>query len=305
MMSGNRSNVRKHILLTIDVEDWFQVENFKSYIPFSSWPSCESRVEHNTHRLLDLLDATEGLPGSAGPIRATFFVLGWLANRIPHLVREISRRGHEVASHGYNHDLCTHLPFDALRKDLADSKQELENIVGKAVNGYRAPSFSVNGDVLTILAECGYSYDSSYNSFRGNSRYGRLDLVRNGNGIASKLSPGLYELPISNLRLGNRVIPTGGGGYFRLIPAPLFNRAARYILNMEKAFLFYMHPWEIDPEQPKVKQAPAVSRFRHYVNLNKTLPRLKNLVWELSGCRFVSCHDYLMQVCSIGSNSAA
>lgn len=292
----------KYILLTIDVEDWFQVENFKAYIPFSSWPDCELRVEANTHRLLDALDVlarpeigpSNGTLSQPAP-KATFFVLGWLAQRMPRLVREIHSRGHEIASHGLNHDLCTHRATAELRRDLSDSKHILEDIIGHSVHGYRAPNFSVNEDVLLILEECGYEYDSSYNSFSGNNRYGKLDLVRNGTGIASKVSSSLYELPISNIRIGKTVIPVGGGGYFRLIPAPLFIKAARFIVEKEKAFLFYLHPWEIDPGQPRVLEAPAAFRFRHYVNLHKTFPRFARLLKNLSGFRFISCHDYIAQ----------
>lgn len=295
---------QKSILLTFDVEDWFQVENFKAYIPFSSWPERESRVERNTRLLLDVLDGMSrsriDLASGAQPKptpKATFFVLGWLAKRMPRLVREIHSRGHEIASHGMNHDLCTHRTAAELRRDFSDSKRILEDIIGDSVYGYRAPNFSVNENVLEALQECGYEYDSSYNSFSGNSRYGKLDLVRCGTRIASKVTSSLFELPISNIRLGKKVIPVGGGGYFRLIPALLFMKAARYIVEKEDAFLFYLHPWEVDPGQPRVTHAPAGFRFRHYVNLHKTLPRLSRLLKEFAGCRFVSCHDYIAQAC--------
>ena len=299
------------LLLTIDVEDWFQVENFKQWIPFSSWSSHELRVEKNTHRLLDLFDSIEfcnskkadsstnskkidhmteaqrqrrldvsqfhqetgkkeeSLPreirrpfnrGSQSCIsclkkretpKATFFILGWIAQRLPHLVREIHARGHEVASHGYNHNLCTQCSTEELRKDLKDSKKLLEDIIGDPVYGYRSPSFSIDDETLKTIKDCGYLYDSSFNSFGMHGRYGEMDLPKNGkNGIATNISNTFYELPISNLRLGKHVLPWGGGGYFRLIPLPLFKLGVQWILEKEKAYLLYLHSWELDPDQP-------------------------------------------------------
>jgi len=178
-----------HILLTIDVEDWFQVENFKEYIPFDSWSSCELRVEKNTHRLLDLLDSVNfKFQVSSFKISATFFILGWIAEKLPNLVKEIHARGHEVASHGYYHNLCNDSSSDDLRKDLIDSKRLLEDIIGDRVYGYRAPSFSINAEVLKIIEDCGYLYDSSYNSFSMHGRYGQISLSQNGQkGIANKI----------------------------------------------------------------------------------------------------------------------
>jgi len=322
----------RYILLTIDVEDWFQVENFKEWIPFSSWSSYELRVEKNTHRILDILDSvvlqpsTMGheLGGSRNP-KATFFVLGWIAKRLPHLVREIHARGHEVASHGYYHTLCDQETPEDLRGDLTDTKELLENIVGAAVFGYRAPSFSISHEILRIVADCGYVYDSSYNSFAMHGRYGHIDLSQNGKrGIALQVdttqnppssiqypvSDFLYELPISNLIIrnpfshmlsansseqnrGGFLLPWGGGGYFRLMPFPLFQRGVRSILEKENAYLFYMHPWEIDPEQPKVDEAPIFVKFRHYTNLAKTESKLSSFFDGFKHCSFTTCYDYI------------
>ena len=290
----------KSILLTFDVEGWFQAENFKNHIPFSSWPDRELRVERNTRTLLDVLD---GMPrnGSNGTLsktapKATFFVLGWLAKRLPHLVREIAARGHEIASHGFNHNLCCDCTPAQLREDLSDSKKILEDITGVEVQGYRAPSFSIGPDVLDIIEGCGYTYDSSFNSFAGNSRYGQLHLVQNGRGIAGRVLPSLYELPISNLRVGKYTIPMGGGGYFRVAPNALFKRAVRSIMRKQGAYLFYMHPWEIDPEQPRVKELPLSYKFRHYINLAGTAPKLVDFISAFSDCRFLTCRDYLDRV---------
>jgi FemAB-related protein (PEP-CTERM system-associated) len=291
----------KSILLTFDVEDWFQVENLKTSIPFTFWPDCELRVENNTRRLLDLLDCVLSGNGnlsasSCEPPRATFFILGWIAKRVPQLVREIAARGHEVASHGSYHKLCYEYSAKELKDDLSDSKKILEDITGLQVYGYRAPSFSIGPEVLKIIAECGYTYDSSYNSFAGNSRYGHLDVVRTGKSIACRVLPSLYELPISNFKIGNCTIPMGGGGYFRLMPNWLFKRAVRSIIVKEGAYLFYMHPWEIDPGQPRVRGLPFSYRFRHYVNLDKSASKLADFVKSIGGCQFLTCRSYIDHV---------
>lgn len=306
------SNNTESILLTVDVEDWFQVENLRTAFPHRGWTSCELRVERNVNRLLDLFDSS--LPGidkacgsnghrsvgnfsttpDSSRIRATFFVLGWIAERLPHLVREIHQRGHEVASHGYDHRLCSQYTASELRKDLTDSKALLEDIIGAQIHGYRAPSFSVSEELLGLLEGCGYCYDSSYNSFQFNHRYGNLDrLLSPSVGVASRHLSGLFELPISNLTLGPAVLPAGGGAYFRLIPSSVFRFLVRLILNRHKAYVFYIHPWEVDPDQPRVGELSSLSRFRHYTNLKSTMHRLSGLLETLSHCRFVTCKDYL------------
>ena len=287
----------RHILFTVDLEDWFQVENLKEGIPFSSWSSCELRVEENTHRILDLLDLM-GQGDANGPPQATFFVLGWIAERLPRLVREIQARGHEVASHGYFHRRCNELSSsEELEKDLTDSKNLLEDVTGERIYGYRAPSFSVDDDVLKIIEGCGYSYDSSYNSFGLNKRYGRVNLARyKAEGIAVKISDTFSELPISNLTCCRSIVPWGGGGYFRLIPLFLFRLGVQSILKREGAYLFYIHPWELDPGQPRVDTIPAFYRFRHYVNLSRSRQKVSALFSHLKGCHFVTCRDYLKRV---------
>lgn len=309
------------ILLTVDVEDWFQVENFKSVIPFESWPNRELRVERNVHTILDLLDIvklnsqgvrreaqgdlalkpsfTPSRPHALAPNdspKATFFILGWLAERLPHLVREIHARGHEVASHGFNHRLCNQCTPNELIEDLTKSKNLLEELIGRPVNGFRAPSFGIGDDMLKMVQEAGYLYDSSYNSSTLNSRYGKIILPKNGEtGLAHKLDDRFYELPISNLTWKGRVIPLGGGGYFRLLPLKFFLKGVKKILKEKGVYLFYFHPWEIDPSQPKVKDAPWNFRFRHYCNLKKTYFRLRNLIEGFKACRFLTCVQYLRE----------
>ena len=307
------------LLFTIDVEDWFQVENFKQYIPFSSWSSHELRVEKNTHRLLDLLDSAGfqylGTRNSKlvtrNQIYATFFVLGWIAERLPHLVKEISSRGHEIASHGYYHRLCTECSPRDLKKDLTKSKGILEDMIGSPVYGYRAPSFSISDDILKIIEDCGYLYDSSYNSFAMHGRYGRISRFHNGQkGIAYKISrtpnskltthnsqlTTFYELPISNLRFAHQVFPWGGGGYFRLIPFSFFRLGVQAILKKDHAYLFYMHPWEIDENQPRVEHASVSYKFRHYINVNRTHAKLSKLINGFKQHRFITCNQYIKEL---------
>ena len=331
-----------NILLTVDVEDWFQVENLRPWVPFRTWDSRELRVERNTHALLDLFDdirlevrslqlgpKTRGslesdlalLPAAADSptplspilrppggkrVRCTFFILGWLADRLPPMVREIAARGHEVACHGYNHQMCTRLSEADLRNELGKSKRLLEDITGVEVAGFRAPNFSIDDRILTAIRDCGYRYDSSYNSFSLHGRYGKIAL--NGGpkaGIAYKLEDHFFELPVSNLPIfhhsgtsGNRnsshlYLPWSGGAYFRLMPLSLFKRGIRFILKSCGAYAFYIHPWEVDPGQPKIQQASFASRFKHYTNLRSTEDKLRKMIDIFSDCRFIGCRQYI------------
>lgn len=283
-----------HILLTIDVEDWFQVENFKPWIPFETWDRQELRVEKNVHFLLDFFDELSLESKLRENIRATFFMLGWLAERLPHLVREIHQRGHEVASHGCFHRLPNKLSTEELTAELSDSKSMLEEILGEEVEGYRAPSFAINGEVLDKIEEAGYRYDSSYNSFALHGRYGRMDFLQSPrSGIAIQRTPGLFELPISNLNLGGQVLPWGGGAYFRLIPFAFFRHGIRRTIFRQGAYLFYIHPWEIDPGQPRVNGASPFRKFRHYTFLERTVKKLEAMARAFSDCAWVSCREYL------------
>jgi len=279
-------------LLTVDVEDWFQVENFKPWIPFDSWGSRELRVVDNTLRLLDSLDAM----GGDRPVRATFFVLGWVAARCPELVREMDARGHEVASHGYTHRLVPTCSDVDLRDDLISSRHCLEDILGKRVAGYRAPSFSIEPRLIRLLAQCGYLYDSSYNSFSGNSRYGILsDMPPADRGVVA-FSNGLYEFPVSNLTVTGRTVPWAGGGFFRLIPRCLYTAGVKAVAARNGVFHFYIHPWEIDPGQPRVHGASALCKLRHYLNLKQSLGKLSYLLAHLGGFTFSTCSEHLTHV---------
>jgi len=276
------------ILLTFDVEDWFQVENFKEYIAFDSWDSRKLRVEKNTYTILNLLDSFTFKP------KATFFILGWIAQRLPHLVKEINNRGHEVANHGNLHHLCTKQSSQEVFKDLKSGKEILEDIIGKKIYGYRAPSFAINNDILQIIKETGHVYDSSFNSFSMHGRYGTIDLAnKDKKGIATEISNKFYELPISNITIRHTILPLGGGGYFRLIPFPLFKLGMNQVLKKDNAFLFYSHPWEFDPDQPRVEQASNGFKFRHYINLDKTHKKLELLIKNFKNSEFRTCFDYI------------
>ncbi len=279
----------KTILLTFDVEDWFQVENFKEYIPYSTWSSRELRVEKNTIELLNLLD------DAPTTVQATFFVLGWIAERCPELVREIHHRGHEVASHGMYHHLCYKQNPDELHLNLIKSKELLQNITGNKVSGYRAPSFSITDKALSIVREAGYLYDSSYNSYEGHGRYGSLSLpkTKKQDPPIYPLSLSFYEIPVSNLKLCGKVIPWGGGGYFRLSPSFLHRAGVKHILKQCGCYTFYMHPWEIDPDQPRVMDAKPFLRFRHYVNLRSAKDKLRRFVADNAENSFISCKAFI------------
>lgn len=292
---------RKTILLTFDVEEWFQVENFKDWISYDSWPSRQSRVVESTHRILDLLDdcsSRRNIDSNSnrndGKIRATFFILGWIAEHHPELVREIHARSHEVASHGYNHELTRVLNRNDLREDIRRSKQLLEDLIGSSVSGYRAPSFSVSEELIDILAELGFKYDSSYNSFGMNKRYGQLNLEnRPQDDTTFQLSNDFLELPVSNWQVAGQTLPLGGGGYFRLFPSAIWNVGVRKILREHHTYLMYLHPWEFDPFQPVVTDASPLRKFRHYLNLEKTEIKLDRFINEFLHNRFPTCKEYL------------
>ncbi|RJQ84704.1 MAG: DUF3473 domain-containing protein [Desulfobacteraceae bacterium] len=286
------------ILITVDVEDWFQVENLRPWFPHSRWEVLPSRVESNTHRLLDLFDSFDR------KVKATFFILGWIAERYPQLVRRIKQRGHEIASHGHNHLLNDQMDNKTLQEDLHKSKKLLEDISGEQVFGYRAPCFSINDAILKMIQDTGYAYDSSYNSFQRHGRYGRIET--NGKrhyGIALRIDNGFFDLPVSNLQVSGQTIPWGGGGYFRLIPPWLFRAGIRRILKRENAYMFYLHPWEIDPDQPRVAEARGVPALRHYINIDKTHDRLTRLIGNFQRCEFRTCTQYLSAM--VGAEFAA
>jgi polysaccharide deacetylase family protein (PEP-CTERM system associated) len=259
--------------LTIDVEDWFQVSAFAPYIPRTGWDSAPRRVERNVERMLAMLEA-------AGA-RATFFTLGWIAERHPQLVRRIVAGGHEVASHGYAHERATELDARAFREDVVRARGVLEDLAGTQVCGYRAPSFSIgpaNDWAFDVLRETGHRYSSSVYPVR-HDHYGVPDAPR----FAHAARGGLLELPITTARVWSRNWPAGGGGYFRLMPYRVSRWMIRHVNRRDRQpAIFYCHPWEIDPHQPRVQRLDARTRFRHYVNLHRTEPRLARLLGDFS-----------------------
>ncbi|MGV8104209.1 MAG: XrtA system polysaccharide deacetylase [Mesotoga sp.] len=261
----------KQVCLSFDIEDWFQVENLREVFPPETWDKAELRVERNTRQILDILDEKN--------IKATFFVLGWIAERVPGLVKEIVSRGHEVASHGYNHQLNYNLDSDALRKDLENSKKLLEDITGIEVMGYRAPTFSISDEVMTMLKELGYKYDSSLNDFPLHDRYGKLSGEKSVGPFLH--SSGIVEIPMPLVSIFNKRIPISGGGYFRLLPFGVFRNLVIRFLKENNLYVFYMHPWEIDDEQPRVKDIKLTNTVRQYTALAKTERRLRTLVDEI------------------------
>jgi polysaccharide deacetylase family protein (PEP-CTERM system associated) len=259
---------------TVDVEDFFQVQAFADVIPRDAWDGLPRRVEKNTERLLELCDRA----GVAG----TFFTLGWVAERHPALIRRIVAAGHELASHGHGHQRVFDLSPEAFRADIVRAKGLLEDAGGTAVAGYRAPTFSIGPRTpwaASVLAETGHRYSSSVYPVK-HDLYGAPDAARVPHRHAGS---GLWEFPMTTLRVGGKNLPCSGGGWFRLLPYPLF----RFLLRRANAAqgvpgLFYTHPWEIDPDQPRVPGASRLAQFRHYNNLAKTLSRLERLLGDFA-----------------------
>jgi polysaccharide deacetylase family protein (PEP-CTERM system associated) len=259
--------------MTIDVEDYFHVSAFEGVIDRSQWDRFESRVCANTERLLEMFDA-------AG-IRSTFFVLGWVAERFPQLVRRLANGGHEIASHGYAHRLIYNQTPDAFREDVRRAKGILESIAGAAVHGYRAPSYSITTRSLwaiDVLIEEGYTYDSSIFPIR-HDRYGIPDSPRHPYWL-ERASGKILEAPATTTTFGPLNVPVAGGGYFRLFPYRLTRWGLARVNRLEqRPAVFYLHPWEIDPAQPRLR-ASMLSGFRHYNNLDKTETRLRRLLQD-------------------------
>ena len=257
--------------MTIDVEDYFQVSAMAPYIPRSDWDSRECRVERNIDSLLALL--------ARHRTRATFFTLGWVAERYPHMVRRIVAQGHELASHGYGHERASDLSRSAFTDDIRRAKGLLEDIGGVAVRGYRAPSFSIDARNLwafDCLQATGHVYSSSIYPIK-HDHYGMPDAPR----FAHRVAGGLLEVPVTTLRLGGRNLPSSGGGYFRLLPYALSRWMIRRVNAVDRqAAVFYFHPWEIDHAQPRIAGIDAKTRFRHYVNIHKMAHRLDALLQD-------------------------
>lgn len=257
--------------MTVDVEDYFQVSAFEPYIRREQWNHLPCRVERNTHQILDLF-AEQG-------VKATFFTLGWVAERYPELVRRLVAEGHELASHGYDHTRATQQTPAEFREDVTHTKALLEDLSGVAVQGYRAASYSIGAGNLWALAEleqAGYRYSSSIYPIR-HDLYGMPEAPRFA--FQPDNAPTLLEVPVTTVTVFGKTLPCGGGGWFRLWPYPLSRWALRRVNQQDgQSGIFYFHPWEIDPEQPRQSGVNFKTRLRHYLNLSRMEGRLRALL---------------------------
>lgn len=255
--------------LTIDVEDYFQVSAFAPHIARSEWNTRECRVERNINRILEMLAVND--------TKATFFTLGWIAERYPQLIRKIVQEGHELASHGYGHERASDQSEEAFYSDIHLAKIVLEDLSDAEVNGYRAPSFSIGKGNLwafDCLLRAGYRYSSSIYPI-AHDHYGMPDSPR----FAHEVRPGLMEIPITTLRVLSRNLPSSGGGYFRLLPYPISRWMLKRVNSADgESGVFYFHPWEIDAEQPRIPGISRKTKFRHYVNIERMEGRLNQLL---------------------------
>ena len=264
-------------LATFDIEDWFHAENVRSSLPTSDPDSLEGRLEPNAHALLDILAEAE--------VRSTMFVLGWVAERYPAIVRRIVADGHEVASHTHLHRNLNQLSRDEVVGELAQAKDALEQVTGLAVRGVRAPNFSVSDEVLDVLAEAGYWYDSSYFGFQQHDRYGHISTTIDAHAPVVEVRPGLLEIQMTRVPVGPLMVPWAGGAYFRLIPYPVFRRGVAKRLRSTSWFTFYLHPWELDAEETAPPGMARSLRFRAYTGRRRVGRDLKHLMAEFGSSR--------------------
>lgn len=268
---------RKNLcLLSLDVEDWFHLVGAGLDYQFkkpdggiASWETRTCRVDQNTRWILDLLDEYG--------VKATFFILGWIAERFPKLVLEIHNRGHEVASHSYWHRIVYTLEPEEFRQDLRRSVDVLQDITGQKVHGFRASTASITDWAIDIIAEEGLTYDSSLFPVTYHDVYGRLTGTQIDLPI-ERLSNGLWEVKLSSLKFLGKHIPWSGGGYFRLVPYPLFKWGVTKILRCQGVFQFFIHPWELDNDSPVLQELKPVYKFRRYIFIHKTRPRFRRLI---------------------------
>lgn len=256
--------------LTIDVEDWFCAHNISLIIGRNNWDKCEPRIERNMEFILDTLDKYK--------IKATFFVLGWIAERFPNIVKELDIRGHEIGTHSYSHTLITNQTPEEFREDIVKSIDVIRHITRSPILGFRAPSFTITKKTLwalDILAENNIKYDSSVFPIGFHPDYGVADAPLTPYKITEKI----IEFPLTCVEILGKRVPISGGAYFRLLPYSIIQKGLKKINNQNNPFVFYIHPWEFDPDQPKVN-LPFLRKMRHYYNLNKTKKRFIKLINE-------------------------
>ena len=257
--------------LTIDVEDYFQVSAFAPYIKRTAWDSIDCRVEKNIDRIIELLEEKN--------TKATFFTLGWIAERFPSMIKRIVAEGHEMASHGYGHARVSDLTKEDFYQDVSRAKNILEDIGGEKILGYRAPSFSIGSEnlwALEILVKTGHRYSSSIYPVK-HDHYGTPDAPR----FLYESYEDLLEIPPTTVRFFERNLPASGGGYFRLFPYALSKWLLQHVFNkVKKSAVFFLHPWEIDVDQPRVQGLDMKSKFRHYINIRLTEKKLNRLLHD-------------------------
>jgi polysaccharide deacetylase family protein (PEP-CTERM system associated) len=266
--------------LSIDLEDWFCANNLCNVIPKEKWDEQELRVVHNTKRLLDLFEKYN--------IKATFFVLGWIAERVPYLITQIEELGHEIATHGYSHSLITEVTPELFDKDIEKALAVTQSCVKQKIRGFRAPSFTITENTMwaiDILYKHGIEYDSSVFPVGFHPDYGISDAPL----VVYKINENMLEVPLSIVELLGKRIPCSGGGYFRLFPYYITKYLMKKCNKAGRPVIFYLHPWEIDPEQPRLK-LPFLKKTRHYNNLKKTYSRLEKL---LSDFEFVPIKEII------------
>lgn len=271
---------------TVDVEDFFQVEAFSNVIDRDSWDGYTCRVESNTDVILKILD-------DAG-VKATFFVLGWIAKRYPHVIKKITEMGHEISSHGMSHKLIYKQSKEVFKQETIDSKKLLEDLSQQPVNGYRAATYSITNEslwALDILVDAGFLYDSSVFPMR-HDRYGIPDACPIPNVLTTPNGNSIVEFPISTVKSKLFTLPIAGGGYFRLFPYKLTHWGLKSINKKNTPFVFYIHPWEIDLDQPRVNNISVFTKFRHYNNINKCASRLTRLFKDF---KFATMTEVLKQ----------
>lgn len=271
--------------MSVDVEDWSQAHNLRSACPIFRWNEFEIRAHFGVDQLLEILDSAA--------VTASFFVVGYIAHRCPSIVCRITNAGHEIGIHGYYHEMVPNLTPQRFREDLHRCREEIEDFTGCAVTGYRAPTCSITDWALDILAEEGFKYDTSHNPSGLNHRFGKLEGCQTRWNTPWEARSGLRELPMAVLPIADQLIPWGGAGYFRLVPYRVFRRGVRSILGRYGYYNLFIHPWELDAEQPHVRNVSRLSRFRHYVNLGRTARRLEPLVADFD---FVSAREAIRLV---------
>ena len=293
--SRSSGGLKSPHLLSFDVEDWFHAAKLESKVNRGDWDAFESRVESNTHEILRILDDSG--------TKATFFFLGWVAERYPNLVRLVSRLGHEIGSHGYNHHLIPSRTAEEFREDIQRSKGLLEDLSGLQVRGYRAPGFSITPWAAELIQEVGFHYDSSLFATNLNSRYGTVGCRPLSPGlVVGYLENNLIEVPVGTVSIGPFVLPWGGGGYFRFYPYLLFKWGIKRTLCLEGPYTFYLHPWDLDPGQPRLEGLPLRNRLLHYGFTGRAGGKLGRLVTDF---RFVPIWDGLMAIGAVDEAEAS